>query len=161
MSHPPIILDRRVTVHVRGDNEITSYPWWAILTPRQVMRKDPHQISCCIVGPFFSRESAEEQRKRRIYAYGQNSVVFCFSGHESPEWRDANNLAQEASKRKHFPADRADACAAALDGIADPAAFVAAAIKLRESSQRAINVPTGQNMNIFHSDAMDFDKAKG
>ena len=61
-------------------NEATAYPWWAIV------RKGSFGRYIMLVGPFFSREEAEAQRKRRIYDYGEKSFVFCYSGHESSQY---------------------------------------------------------------------------
>jgi hypothetical protein len=74
------------------DNESTQYPWWGI-----VKRAGLGQYAM-LAGPFFSRASAERQRKARIYEYGERSLVYCFSGHESRDFRDLMDAAREAER---------------------------------------------------------------
>lgn len=66
---------------INGNNEATAYPWWAIIT----RRNDPTGI----VGPFFSRQDAEDCRQARVHEYGERSCVFCFSGYRSYKYRNA------------------------------------------------------------------------
>lgn len=66
----------------------TESPWWAIIMPRQIMAKDPQEIAHCIVGVFFSRESAQNHLDSRRYEYGSNAVVYCFSGYWSHEYKE-------------------------------------------------------------------------
>ena len=73
--------------------EGTSYPWWFIVMNNNGIRFTKkehftHAIAMSIVGPFFSRESAEEHRKSRIYEYGKDSIVWCGSGYYSQDYRD-------------------------------------------------------------------------
>ena len=69
-------------------NEGTDSPWWAIIIPRQIMRKDPHEIASCIVdGVWFSRESAEAHLNSRWSEYGSGAIVYCFSGYWSAEYK--------------------------------------------------------------------------
>lgn len=73
--------DFRAAWPLSEENEITAYPWWAIV------RKAGLGMLAVLAGPFASRESAEAQRMARIHAYGEKSSVFCFSGHESADYR--------------------------------------------------------------------------
>jgi hypothetical protein len=67
--------------------EGTSFPIWFIVIcsgQRLVSKGDmPYYIMQKVVGPFSSRESAERQRRKRLHHYGESSVVFCASAHES------------------------------------------------------------------------------
>lgn len=72
------------------DNEATAYPWWAIVQRAGFGR------FATLAGPFFSRDSAERQRQARIYEYGQKSLVYCFSGHESRDYRELRKAARAA-----------------------------------------------------------------
>jgi hypothetical protein len=36
-----------------ADPESTSYPYWLILDPKQMLRIDPHYLAGMITGPFF------------------------------------------------------------------------------------------------------------
>ncbi len=70
-------------LHAYGkDNEGTSHPWWA------VVRKNAMGSNAILAGPFFSRQAAENHRKAREYDYGAKSIVFCFSGHWSRQYRE-------------------------------------------------------------------------
>lgn len=71
----------REIVFAYGDkNDMTAHPWWGIVKRCGLGR---YELLC---GPFFSRESAENKRKSRIYHYGEKSLVYCFSGHDSPDY---------------------------------------------------------------------------
>ena len=77
-------------------NEGTDSPWWVIIMPRQIMRKDPSSTASCIVeGVWFSRESAEAHLESRRHEYGKDAVVYCFSGHWSAEYKQ---LLKDVSK---------------------------------------------------------------
>jgi hypothetical protein len=69
-------------ITIEGDNEITAYPWWAIVQPE---RKGDSAIGA---GPFFSRKSAQEYLDGHRYRYTKKAFVFCFSGHASPDYRE-------------------------------------------------------------------------
>lgn len=103
------------------DWEGTESPWWAIIKPRQIMSKDPHQIAHCIVGVFFSRESAQYHLDSRRYEYGSNAVVYCLSGYWSHEYKEA---VRNARKHQNLIADldKTKKMAEKLDSIFDPIA---------------------------------------
>ena len=75
--------DRRIP-----DAECTAFPWWAIINPRQMMHGDDfHAAAGMITGPFFSRAAAEDAFRRGRHRYGKHALVYCMSGHGSPDWR--------------------------------------------------------------------------
>lgn len=57
------------------DNEITSYPYWAIVEGGKSMR--------VIEGIWFNREDAEKWFEGHRYRYPNKAMVYCFSGHAS------------------------------------------------------------------------------
>lgn len=65
-----------------GNNEGTAYPWWCVVA------KNRMGASSILAGPFFSRERAEAHRQARICEYGKGSIVYCFSGYNSGDYRD-------------------------------------------------------------------------
>ena len=64
------------------ENDYTQFPWWGIVRKVGFGR---HEI---VAGPFFSRQQAEQQRNARIHEYGDKSLTYCFSGHDSHPFRD-------------------------------------------------------------------------
>lgn len=72
---------KKIEIQVSEENEGTSFPWWCIVV------KPYHPMN--IEGPFFSREEAEEERQRGIYKYGKSSKVWCLSGVNTRQYRDA------------------------------------------------------------------------
>ena len=72
------------------DNEITEDPWWA------VVRKNGMGSNAILAGPFFSRDAAEKHRKAREYEYGAKSIVFCFSGHRSHQYKELRQALRAA-----------------------------------------------------------------
>lgn len=103
------------------DCDGTNAPWWAIIMPRQIMSKDPQEIANCIVGVFFSRESAQNHLDSRRYEYGSNAVVYCFSGYWSHEYKEA---VKNAKKHHNLISDlnKSRKMAKKLDDIFDPIA---------------------------------------
>jgi hypothetical protein len=75
-------------ITITGGNDCTNYPWWAIVDPRQMMKASVHDAAAMITGPFFSRAAAEQVLQARRYHFGKHAVVFCFSGHMSPDYRE-------------------------------------------------------------------------
>lgn len=76
-------------------SEATEYPWWAVIDPDRIRargkRNDEDRISDAagaVIGPFLSRASAEAHLRAKRHRYGPRAVVFCMSGHDSPDWRD-------------------------------------------------------------------------
>lgn len=92
----------KIELELSEENEGTSAPWWAIIIPRQNFSKGDqgiHNIAGMIVGPFFSRASAQNRLDGRRYEYGQNARVFCFSGYWSERYTDAINAARDAANK--------------------------------------------------------------
>lgn len=85
--------------------EGTAFPWWAILDPEQMMRPDVYRLAAMVTGPFFSRESAEAHLRARRHAFGPRACVYCFSGHDSNNWRTfcAEPLPASASPADPMP----------------------------------------------------------
>jgi len=69
------------------DNDATAFPFWLIIIPKQIMKKDIDALAYCIVGLFFSRESAQQHLDARRYEYGDDARVYCHSGHYSNEYK--------------------------------------------------------------------------
>lgn len=82
--------------------EGTAFPWWAILDPEQMMRPDVYRLASMVTGPFFSRESATNYLRARRHAFGPRACVYCFSGHDSDDWR---NFCAEPLPAPASPAD--------------------------------------------------------
>lgn len=90
----------RIVLEVSEDNECTSYPWWVIIDPpmkrgEEESEQDYHEIAMSVVGPFFSREEAEETLARTRYNYSKRAVVYCKSGCYTTQY-------QAACKPKHW-----------------------------------------------------------
>jgi hypothetical protein len=71
-----------------AEPESTSYPYWLILDPKQMLRIDPHYLAGMITGPFFSREDAESFLKKTRYNFSKNAVVYCASGSYSDKYKN-------------------------------------------------------------------------
>lgn len=65
--------------------ECTEHPWWFIAEPAR--DRSAESVAQAITGPYFSRESAEHELKTRAYAYSRKAIVWCASGHRSPDWQ--------------------------------------------------------------------------
>ncbi|MGC4033655.1 MAG: hypothetical protein QM754_18375 [Tepidisphaeraceae bacterium] len=72
------------------DNEATSYPWWAIVSTGSFGRP------VIWAGPWFSREAATAYLNAKHYNFPKSVHVFCFSGHESGDFRALVDAAKEA-----------------------------------------------------------------
>lgn len=86
---------------VSEENEGTESPWWMIIKPQQNFSKGEQgicNIAGMITGPFFSREEAEDELKNRRYDYGQNAVVWCASGYNSWQYKNALRKAKQEPK---------------------------------------------------------------
>ena len=71
-----------------ADPESTSYPYWLILDPKQMLRLDPHYLAGMITGPFFSRKDADMYLKKTRYNFSKNAVVYCASGCYSEKYKE-------------------------------------------------------------------------
>jgi len=81
-----------------GDqNDITAHPWWAIVQRVEIGKMTGNYA--VLAGPFFSRKAAQEKLERRRYHYGKKAIVYCFSGHDSPDYVELRqSLSQEQAK---------------------------------------------------------------
>lgn len=86
-----------ITLTVSEENEATSYPWWIIVDPRQSFRCNPHEIASMITGPFFSRKEAQDFLDATRYNFSKRAVVYCASGHNSRQYREAITMGRMAS----------------------------------------------------------------
>lgn len=82
-----------------ADNEATSMPAWWITTPR-FGSGDPGVILSSVLGPFWSREAAEDWLKTKGYRFTKKSKVFCGSLHDNPELRKLYELSRRMGKAK-------------------------------------------------------------
>lgn len=77
----------KIEIEVSTENESTSFPWWVIVG--QPMRRDVDSAAHAITGPFFSRAEATAELEGRRYRYGKKAVVWCLSGCDSGQYREA------------------------------------------------------------------------
>lgn len=87
----------------------TSYPWWAITLEVKGWQRG----EALLAGPFFSRETAEDYLRDCRHNFPDRARVYCFSGHQSPVFREL---------RKAAEAMRAEPAPKALPGAGEPAA---------------------------------------
>lgn len=88
----PVTTLRKPIKIALGKTESTSFPWWFIVCPHNHIRFSQKNnfaatIAMSIIGPFFSRESAENHRLSRVYEYGRDSIVWCGSGYWSNDYK--------------------------------------------------------------------------
>jgi len=82
----------KIVLDVSDACEATAYPWWLILDPGKMWEGNAEGIASMVTGPFFSRESAEAYMKSHQYhykrhgGYSDKAVVYCHTGHKSPEY---------------------------------------------------------------------------
>lgn len=80
------------------ENDFTEHPYWAICEWEMFDGGDdePSKTGRVILiqGIWFSREAAEKHRKARIYEYGEQSFVYCFSAYHSQDLRQIYELAR-------------------------------------------------------------------
>lgn len=90
----------KIEIEVSEDNEITAEPWWVILDPRQNMRSDVNDLAHQITGPFFSRKEAQDHLEARSYNFGPKAAVWCCSGCQTTEYRNAIRKAELKTGRR-------------------------------------------------------------
>lgn len=76
-------------------NEATSYPFWAIVTKAGAAGRGHYVLHA---GIWFSRTTAENHLKAKAYNYPKTAFVYCFSGHESSDYRALLTVAREAAE---------------------------------------------------------------
>ena len=90
-----------ITLELSDSHEGTKAPWWMIIKPSKLIGLSANSDitgavgMSAVVGPFFSRESAEAQLESRRYAYGDDAVVWCASGYESKPYCHAIDTAAQ------------------------------------------------------------------
>jgi len=106
MDNKPV----KIEIEVSEKCEATAYPYWLIIDPKQNFWTDYqglYNIASMITGPFFSREEAEDWLLGHRYNYGRGAKVFCASGHNTIQYRNAfelsssrcNNKAEESNSK--------------------------------------------------------------
>lgn len=92
----------KIELEVSDKHEGTAEPWWMIVDPQQNFSKGPDGVSriamMMITGPFFSREEAEGVLRRRRYNFGKGAVVWCASGCDTIQYRQAYRLAEKQTE---------------------------------------------------------------
>jgi len=86
-----------------GTQECTAYPAWFILDLPCRIRKehasDPMHLMSHVHGPYPSRKVAEDYLAQHAYRYGKDSLVWCHSLHDCPDYRQfliaANAISQQ------------------------------------------------------------------
>ena len=78
-----------------ADKECTSYPYWMIIDPKQMMGPDIGFVASMLTGPFFNREDAENFLKNTRYNFSQRAAVFCLSGTYSTDWVALHKTAKQ------------------------------------------------------------------
>ena len=85
----------KIEIDVSADNEGTDSPWWVIVDPKQMMSPDPFVVMMSMVtGPFFSRDEASAVLKARRHHYSSRAVVYCASGCDTVQYRNAYRKAE-------------------------------------------------------------------
>ena len=73
---------------IRDNRTATSYPFWVIVDPRQIMRGgDIHANASCVTGVWLSREEAQRHLDACRHRFSDRAVVFTMSGWQSNDWR--------------------------------------------------------------------------
>jgi hypothetical protein len=72
--------------------EAMEFPWWVIIDPDRIkgLRDNDGRISGvagAVIGPFFSRDSAEAHLRAKAHRYSPRALVFGMTGHDSADWR--------------------------------------------------------------------------
>ena len=91
----------KIELDVAENNEMTAYPWWMIVDPRQNFHTDTRgltNVAFMITGPFFSREEAECVLKARRHNFGTGAKVWCSSGCDTLQYRKACEEAEKETK---------------------------------------------------------------
>lgn len=67
--------------------ECTSFPYWIIIDPKQMMEPTTDKVGSMLTGPFFSRQEANDQINTRRHAYSNKARVYCLSGYYSGQYK--------------------------------------------------------------------------
>lgn len=79
------------------NNDATDFPYWGICVNEMFDGGDGPSATCRVIlvqGIWFSRDAAERHRIARIYEYGDESFVYCFSGYHSTHLRQIYEAAR-------------------------------------------------------------------
>jgi hypothetical protein len=109
----------KITIEVSERNEATAHPWWLILDPRQNMGADVDALAGQITGPFFSRQEAEDALLARRHHYSRRAVVYCHSGSNTIQYRQAIDAVGRMGDPP-APAAASDLAALPGTGLAEP-----------------------------------------
>jgi hypothetical protein len=87
----------KVEIELSDNNEGTSYPYWLIIDPRQMLQLDVHVVASMITGPFMGRDEANDELLRGVRSnrYSGRARVFCHTGYYSGRYRDAIDAARK------------------------------------------------------------------
>jgi len=89
----------KIEIEISDKNEGTSYPWWLIIDPKQMLNRDLHTaVIGMISGPFFSREEAEIYLRANRHHYSVLAIVYCHSGYTSISYRQAIDKSKKLLK---------------------------------------------------------------
>lgn len=80
-------LEPLVAVAAEPDNEITSWPFWLVIDPRQTFSARVGDVASMIKGIFFSRKDADAHIEAKRHRYGSRVGVFCCSAHDSWQYK--------------------------------------------------------------------------
>jgi hypothetical protein len=78
---------KKIVIDVSEEYEGTTYPRWCILERERCKRGAP--IENCIVGPFFSREEAEDSLRTNKHLFDNSAEIWCLSGYLSGQYKMA------------------------------------------------------------------------
>lgn len=92
MTEALLTFAKQLAANTDDHNEATSFPFWAIV------RKAGFGHHVLLAGIWFSRETATNHLKARAYNYPPSAFVYCFSGHESGDYRSLLTAAREAAE---------------------------------------------------------------
>lgn len=81
------VLEPLVAVAAEPDNEITSWPFWLVIDPRQTFSARVGDVASMIKGIFFSRKDADAHIEAKRHRYGSRVGVFCCSAHDSWQYK--------------------------------------------------------------------------
>ncbi|HEG43770.1 MAG TPA: hypothetical protein ENH94_06970 [Phycisphaerales bacterium] len=82
----------KIELEISEKNEGTNSPWWMIVNPWRSLGFNEtaiQNIASMITGPFFSRAEAQQELDKRRSEYGKHAVVFCSSGYNASQYREA------------------------------------------------------------------------
>ncbi len=103
----------KIELEVSTEHEGTSVPYWLILDPHYATR-NAAAMANDIVGPFFSREEAEDVFNSIRHKLSDGAKVFCLSGHLATQYCTARRQADAAARELVVPPTPVDSFDATL-----------------------------------------------